>query len=142
MAQLGPGQASEFPRRLDDVPALPALEVQVEGLYPQDGADHWSQLLQIAADLGVVMDSRPFIVVLHEACLARDLVLSYDSEAGYRLLPTTDARVVQEDARRGESRGRYLCEVCFDTLTDDILLAYESPFGCEMAICQACRLRR
>ena len=37
-------------------------------------------------------------------------------------------------------RGQYLCEVCEETMTDEVLAAGESPSGLELAICARCRL--
>lgn len=37
--------------------------------------------------------------------------------------------------QRDASRGRFLCEVCFDASTDQILPAGQSPTGLEMAWC-------
>lgn len=38
------------------------------------------------------------------------------------------------------ARGHYLCEVCQDAMTNDVLPAAQSPTGVEMAICPGCRL--
>lgn len=38
------------------------------------------------------------------------------------------------------ARGQYLCEVCEDVMTNDVLPAAESPHGLELAICALCRL--
>ena len=38
------------------------------------------------------------------------------------------------------ARGHYLCEVCEERMTDDVLPAAESPSGLELAICALCRL--
>lgn len=37
-------------------------------------------------------------------------------------------------------RGQYLCEVCEEVMTDDVLPAAESPNGLDLAICVRCRL--
>ena len=37
-----------------------------------------------------------------------------------------------------DARGAYLCEVCEDVMTDDVLPAAESPHGREIAICAPC----
>ena len=37
-----------------------------------------------------------------------------------------------------EARGAYLCEVCEELMTDDVLPAAESPSGLELAICSLC----
>ena len=43
-----------------------------------------------------------------------------------------------------DARGQYLCEVCEELMTDDVLPAAESPSGLDLAICSLCRahLRR
>ena len=50
----------------------------------------------------------------------------------------------EEPAQRGLPpetwRGQYLCEVCEETMTEDVLAADESPSGRELAICARCRL--
>ena len=40
-----------------------------------------------------------------------------------------------------DARGAYLCEVCEEVMTDDVLPAAESPSGVEVAICPLCRPR-
>jgi hypothetical protein len=45
---------------------------------------------------------------------------------------------ISEVMSETEPRGQYLCEVCFDTMTDTVLPASESPTGMEMAQCLAC----
>ena len=39
------------------------------------------------------------------------------------------------------ARGHYLCEVCEELMTDDILPAAESPSGLDLAICAPCRVK-
>lgn len=36
------------------------------------------------------------------------------------------------------ARGQYLCELCFDVMTDQVLPAEQSETGMEMACCAAC----
>jgi hypothetical protein len=39
-------------------------------------------------------------------------------------------------------RGQYLCELCEEAMTDDLLPAWQSPTGEEIAICLRCAARR
>ena len=38
-----------------------------------------------------------------------------------------------------DARGQYLCEICEDVHTNDVLPAAESPRGVDLAICAPCR---
>ena len=40
------------------------------------------------------------------------------------------------------ARGQYVCEVCYDAMTDDVLPAVQSPTGMEIAICGTCRMQQ
>jgi hypothetical protein len=43
------------------------------------------------------------------------------------------------DKQRDVSTGAFLCEVCFDAMTDMVLSTAHSPTGMEMAVCEACQ---
>lgn len=64
-----------------------------------------------------------------------------DEDAGVArtiwLPPDLHAAVQDEDI----VQGHYLCEQCFDAMTDDVLLAAESPTGLDMAQCARCRMQ-
>ena len=57
---------------------------------------------------------------------------------GRRLLSAEDPDVYARHAA-DKARGQYLCEVCEELNTNDVLPAAESPSGVDLAICSLCR---
>jgi hypothetical protein len=43
------------------------------------------------------------------------------------------------DQQRDLSTGTFLCEICFDAMTDTVLSPTRSPTGIEIAVCEACQ---
>ena len=49
---------------------------------------------------------------------------------------------IRDDTQRDRLTGAYLCEVCYDAMTDQELAAADSPTGLAMAVCEACQGQR
>lgn len=47
-------------------------------------------------------------------------------------------QLTPNEAQREQARGRYLCETCFDAMTDMVLMSVDTETGREEAICDAC----
>ena len=142
MALLGHGQTSKYPGHGTPEAAMAAEGGQIEALNQQRVSVHYSSLMQVLAALNIAWTDPDLSLldVIQAACVDRELVVWYHADVGYCLLPVAEAR--RREVERGDSRGRYLCEACFDVLTDAVLPAEASPTGMEMAICPACQQRR